>query len=265
MAEEQPAYENVLALLAHGMGPDLHWYPESVSLSDLAETLAAMANSRGGKVILGVAPRTGNLQGVSDVEQAADLVFQAALLSEPVLVLPIPAVQQVTGKQVVIVTVPEGLPNVYNLEGRYLTRDGRHNIPFSARKLRELLVARGILQFESRVPPDASLNDLDQTQIEAYLQVLNRSQEDWQQVLLTRGCLAKEGDTLRPTYAALLLFGKHPSAGCRTPPSWRRASRGSRSPTSSCARILPGASPSSCARRKPSCRITCATWCGWSD
>jgi ATP-dependent DNA helicase RecG len=210
MAEEQPAYENVLALLAHGMGPDLHWYPESVSLSDLAETLAAMANSRGGKVILGVAPRTGNLQGVSDVEQAADLVFQAALLSEPVLVLPIPAVQQVTGKQVVIVTVPEGLPNVYNLEGRYLTRDGRHNIPFSARKLRELLVARGILQFESRVPPDASLNDLDQTQIEAYLQVLNRSQEDWQQVLLTRGCLAKEGDTLRPTYAALLLFGKHP-------------------------------------------------------
>lgn len=210
MAEEQPATENVLATLALGMGPDLHWYPESVSLSDLAETLTAMANTRGGKVILGVAPRTGNLQGVKAVEKATDLVFQAALLAEPVLVLPMPVVQQVTGKQVVIVTVPEGLPNVYNLQGRYLTRDGRYNIPFAARKLRELLVARGILQFESRVPADADLEDLDEAQVEAYLKALNRPGEDWGQVLLTRGCLAKEGEALRPTYAALLLFGKHP-------------------------------------------------------
>ncbi len=210
MAEEQPATENVLATLALGMGPDLHWYPESVSLSDLAETLTAMANTRGGKVILGVAPRTGNLQGVKAVEKATDLVFQAALLAEPVLVLPMPVVQQVTGEQVVIVTVPEGLPNVYNLQGRYLTRDGRYNIPFAARKLRELLVARGILQFESRVPTDAGLEDLDEVQVEAYLKALNRPGEDWRQVLLARGCLAKEGETLRPTYAALLLFGKHP-------------------------------------------------------
>lgn len=210
MSDKQSAHENILALLAEGMGPDLHWFPESVRLTDLAETLAAMANTQGGKVILGVAPRTGNLQGIRDAEAMIDLVFQAALLVDPVLVLPVPAAQHVTGKQMLVVTVPEGLPHVYSQQGRYLTRDGRHNTPFSARKLRELLVARGMLQLENRVPPDASLDDLDLAQVEIYLQVLNRPMDEWQQVLLTRGCLAKEGETLRPTYAALLLFGVQP-------------------------------------------------------
>jgi ATP-dependent DNA helicase RecG len=210
MSEPQPNFENVLKLLEQGMGETLHWFPESAGLTELSETLAAMANMQGGKVILGISPRSGKLQGVKDPEQAVDRVFQASLLIDPVLVLPVPVLQNVSGKQVVIVRVPDGLPNIYHLQGRYLMRDGRHNVPFPARRLRELLVARGVLQFESRVPPDAGMEDLDLSQIEAYLKVLKRSEEDWQQTLLARGCLTKEGQTFRPTYAALLLFGRYP-------------------------------------------------------
>ena len=210
MSDPQQTYENVLNLLSQGMGHKLHWFPESASLTDLAETLGAMANLQGGKVILGAAPRSGNVQGVRDVENVMDLVFQAALLLDPVLVLPVPIVQHVSGKQVVIVSVPEGLPNVYQLQGRYLTRDGHRNVPLPARQLRELLVARGVLQFESRVPPGVSLEDLDLVQIESYLRVLNRPAENWQQTLLGRGCLVKDSGNLLPTYAALLLFGRQP-------------------------------------------------------
>ncbi len=202
--------ENVLTLIAQGMGPDLHWFPESVSAADLAETLAAMANTEGGKVILGIAPRGGSVQGIGNPEAAVDKVFQAALLVEPVLVLPVPVVQQAAKVRVLVVSVPPGLPNVYNVQGRYLTRDGRHSTPFPARRLRELLVARGVLQFEARVPPGAGLDDLDEEQIQAYLQQLNRAGTDWQQVLLERGCLVVEGKKSLPTYAALLLFGKNP-------------------------------------------------------
>ncbi len=210
MSKQQPDYENVSALLKEGMGPALHWYPESVGLTELAETLSAMANLRGGKVILGITPRTGNIQGIKDAEQTVDLAFQASLLVDPVLVLPVPVVQHVSGKQVMIINVPDGLPNVYQLQGRYLTRDGRRNVDFPARQLRELLVARGVLQFESRVPPDAEMDDLEMSQIESYLKVLNRPVDDWQQTLLARGCLVKDGQELRPTYAALLLFARHP-------------------------------------------------------
>lgn len=210
MSDPHASYENILALIAKGKGPHLHWFPEAASLSELSETLAAMANMQGGKVLLGVSPRTGNIQGVKDVERVIDLVFQASLLVDPVLVLPVPVVQHLAGKQVVMVSIPDGLPNVYHLQGRYLARDGHHNVPFPARQLRELLVARGVLQFESRLAPDAGLDDLDVDQIEAYLKALNRPDEDWKQTLLVRGCLAKDGAGLRPTYAALLLFGKHP-------------------------------------------------------
>ncbi len=210
MTDQPSAYENIPALLAEGMGSTLHWFPEDFSLTELAETLTAMANARGGKVIVGVSPRRASVQGIEDVESAVDRVFQAALLAEPVLVLPLPVRQQVSGKAVLLVSVPDGLPHAYNLQGRYLTRAGRQNEPIPARQLRELLVARGVLQFESRVPPDAGLDDLDEAQISAYMQELNRPESDWQQTLLQRGCLAKDGSQLRPTYAALLLFGRHP-------------------------------------------------------
>jgi ATP-dependent DNA helicase RecG len=210
MLDENPETMNVLTLIAQGMGEDLHWFPESVGALELAECLTAMANTRGGRVIVGVAPRTGNVQGVSDIDAAVDMVFQACLLAEPVLVLPVPAVYPAANRQTLIISVPDGLPNVYNIKGRYLRREGRYTSPFPARDLRGLLVARGVLQFESRVPPDAGLDDLDEAQIEAYIRQLKRPETDWQQTLLQRGCLAKEGDRLRPTYAALLIFGKNP-------------------------------------------------------
>ena len=210
MPDSRIKFENINALLEKGTGPDLHWFPEDVGLTQLAGTLTALANSKGGKVILGISPGGSHVQGISDPQGLIDLVFQASLLTDPVLVLPVPRLQYIAGNQVLIINIPEGLPHVYNLQGRYLIRSGKENIPIPARQLRELLVARGVLQFESRFPPDAGLDDLDLPQIDAYLAEINRPDADWQQTLLQRGCLAKEGKTLRPTYAALLLFGKHP-------------------------------------------------------
>ena len=208
---ETPSNANIFSLIAQGMGPELHWYPESVGVSELASTLVAMANTGGGQVVLGVAPRAGKVQGISDLEAMIDKVFQAALMAEPVLVLPLPEARQAGGVQLLLLTVPNGLPHVYNFEGRYFGREEHHNVPIAARNLRELLVMRGVVQFELGMPPDASLEDLDQTQVLAYLKALNRSpDEDWREQLFQRGCLVKEGKHYLPTYAALLLFGKNP-------------------------------------------------------
>jgi ATP-dependent DNA helicase RecG len=74
-----------------------------------------------------------------------------------------------------------------------------------------MLVERGVIQFEARIPPGASLDDLDSKQVAAYLQILGvAGDEDPQDTLRRRGCLVIEDGVLRPTYAALLLFGKHP-------------------------------------------------------
>ncbi len=202
---------NLLESIDQGMSPELHWYPDDISISRLAATLAAMANTRGGTVLVGISPRAGRIQGVRDPEEMIDRIFQAALLAAPPLVLPVPRSEIVEGVQVVRVTVPPGLPHVYSLEGRYLGRSGKRESPLPARQLRALLVERGVIQFESRVPPDAYLDDLDFEQVAAYLESLGLPrEEDAENVLQRRGCLVRQDDELRPTYAALLLFGKHP-------------------------------------------------------
>jgi ATP-dependent DNA helicase RecG len=190
--------------------PPLVRYPADVSVSRLAATLVGLANAEGGTVLIGVSPRGGEIQGVPDPEAVADRVFQAALLADPPLVLPIPQVQTSEDAAVVRVTVPAGLPHVYSFEGRYLVREGRRETPLSARKLRALLVARGVIQFESRVPPGATLDDLDPDQVADYLQTLGLAGANPEEILQRRGCLVRDGEALRPTYAALLLFGRHP-------------------------------------------------------
>jgi len=198
-------------LIDQGMGPELHWFPEDVPLTRLATTLVAMANTTGGNVLVGISPRAGRIQGVHDPEEVTDRVFQSALLSDPPLVLPMPRTEIVEGITILQVTVPKGLPHVYNLEGRYLTRSGNQEAPLSARKLRALLVERGVIQFEARVHPSATLDDLDPEQIAAYHEKLGLPVDrHFQDLLLRRGCLKLEGNQLRPTYAALLLFGRHP-------------------------------------------------------
>ena len=195
------------------MGPRLHWFPEDVGVSRLATVLVGMANTDGGDVLLGVAPRSGRLQGLSDPERMKDIVFQAALLADPPLVLPLPRLIQTEAGQVMYISVPKGLPQIYNLDGRFFGREGVQTNPLPARRLRQLLVERGIVQFESQIPPQANFDDLDPEKVETYVSALDlHLNESLEQVLLRRGCLhIEKGSTRpRPTYASLLLFGHQP-------------------------------------------------------
>jgi ATP-dependent DNA helicase RecG len=201
-----------LELLAQGMNERLHWFPEDISLSRLASALVSMANTSGGMVILGVSPRSAEVIGVRQPEEAIDRVLQATLLADPPLVLPIPVLKQVGSANIVWVMVPAGLPNVYSLDGRYLGREGRQINPLSARRLRELLIERGAVQFDTQSPADVTLEDLDPQKIREFIAFLGPlSSETQEEVLLRRGCLVRQkSGSLHPTYAALLLFGRTP-------------------------------------------------------
>lgn len=208
MKDEQILAQEVHTLLGRGMGTTLHWLPGDFQIARLAIILAGMANSVGGVVLLGISPRSGHIQGIEDPEEVRDRVFQATLMADPALVLPLPRLIQVDQMQVVWITVPPGLPHVYSLEGRYLGRDGTQTNPLSARQLRQLLLERGVVQFESQTPPNATLDDLDWQKVGEYIKTLKLPEEESpENILIQRGCLGRDG---HPTYAALLLFGRYP-------------------------------------------------------
>jgi ATP-dependent DNA helicase RecG len=209
---------DIYPLIAQGMGPELHWFVEDVPLAELAAAMAAMANTTGGKLFLGINPRSGQIAGIKDLKPSIDQVFQACLVVDPTLVIPVPKVRKVSRTEILEITIPEGLPHVYSLQGRYYHRQGKRTSPIPARQLRRLLVERGMVPFESRLPPGVSYEDLDPEQIETFAQgyfsavKINDGETDLSidDLLLQRGILKQDGDEIKPTYAALLLFGRTP-------------------------------------------------------
>ncbi len=208
--------DDIAALLAAGPDERIAFLPASANAARLAETLVALANAHGGMVVFGIAP-SGRPQGIADPDEALDTVQAAELLATPPLIIPVPQVVEYADRRICLIEVPPGLPHAYSLNGRYLTRTGTINRLLSSAELAGLLLARAEAGFEARPAPEATLADLDMTQVEAYLGRLpGQGGETWQRALQVRGALAHTGDGFVPTYAGVLLFGRQPQRFLRS-------------------------------------------------
>lgn len=197
----------------------------------VAETLAAMANGSGGLVVLGVSAR-GVVQRENDVNALRELADEAALLTDPPLIVPSGQLIPSEAGPVVVVQVPPGLPHIYNLRGVYLVRSEADNRQMTTSELRRLILARGDAGFEAQLVTGAALADLDEERVYRYLDQLSFvAVDDIPQALLARGCLgygvaedrpadahavAGKSVELLPTVAGLLLFGKSPQQFLRS-------------------------------------------------
>jgi ATP-dependent DNA helicase RecG len=203
--------ETVAELLTQPEGPGLAFFRERGKLSDLAETLVAMANAQGGTIIIGVGGRArARVEGVQDAAAVRDMALEAALIATPPLVLPLPQTVKHADVTLLLVTVPPGLPHVYNLHGKYLQRQGATNQPLLPDALRRLLRDRGEVSWDRLVPDAATLGELDANKISAYVRRVNLPTEaDTFDFLFRRGCLARTPDApeYQPTNAGLILFG----------------------------------------------------------
>ncbi|MGE5140727.1 MAG: ATP-binding protein [Rudaea sp.] len=206
----------ITRLFEEGQGEQVAFAPESASLTRLAETLTALANSQGGFVLVGVDPATRGARGIRDPEALREKVLAAGLRAEPPLVLPRPELVPLDGAQVLVVQVPAGLPHAYSLRGKYLAWEGKKTRVLGPRQLRQLLRERGDSNFEATLLPGAALEDLDRDRMNAYARLFSSSEtgrlkwEDVLDLLYRRGCLAKEGNQFKPTAAGLLLFARDP-------------------------------------------------------
>lgn len=201
---------DVPAVLASGRSETVEWVGAQTPVEDIAATLNAMANSAGGTLIVGVSDDR-DIKGVEDASAAIDRVLQAAMQLEPPLIIPLPHIITVESKTLVVTVIPAGMPQVYSLRGRYLRREGQTNAPLPPAALRQLFMQRGTLSFEMEATPGATLDDLDWEKVKAYTTRLQGLHEtDDNALLLRRGCLVRQGDSLLPTNAGVLLFGKTP-------------------------------------------------------
>lgn len=203
--------DEVRAIYERGRGQETDFKPESTTPVKLAQSLVALANSTGGTVLLGVSTKDAQPTGLKDPEAARDKALKAALLPDPPLIIPLPELVNLDGAEILVITVPPGLSHVYSLKGRYLMRDGPRDKPMTSRQVRQLMMERGEVGFESLATPSATLEDIDWEKVEKYLVPLESVPgQTAEEALYKRGCLTKKGNRYRPTNAGLLLFGREP-------------------------------------------------------
>ena len=203
--------DEILALLQQGKGQEIDFEAEGTSARKLAESLVALANASGGVVLVGVDPKSAKLRGLKEAGAARDKALEAALLTDPPLIIPLPEVVTLDDKDVLVITIPPGLPHVYGLRGKYLIRAGTQNRPLAPGKLRRLIIERGEISFESLTTAGATLDDIDWDKVERYLTSLEGMGEAaTEEALHNRGCLVREDEGYRPTNAGVLLFGIQP-------------------------------------------------------
>lgn len=189
---------------------------DAADLPCIGATLAAMANAHGGHLLIGVGgAETPQALGVDDPQAVIEALLNAALALTPPLITPLPTPVEIAGKTIIAVEVPAGMPYIYLSDGRYLTRSGAENAILKPTELHRLVLQRGEISFETEIAPRATLDDLDWDKVNDYARLLRIAENDAENLLYKRGCIAKQGDEFRPTHAGILLFGKDPAPHIR--------------------------------------------------
>jgi ATP-dependent DNA helicase RecG len=202
---------DLLEAIQSGRNERIDWLGDSTPVDTIAATMAAMANSQGGMLLLGVSGPTDSIMGVRDANSALDRVLQAALMIEPPLIIPMPKIVRLKNRPVVVAQVPRGMPHVYGLEGRFLYREDTENASLSPREIRRLMLERGEADFETELARGATRDDLNWQGAKSYAASLGSAgDKEIEQLLIKRGCLVRQRGRLRPTVAGILLFGKEP-------------------------------------------------------
>lgn len=190
--------------------------------SDLPETLSAFSNtSDGGVILLGIDESRGfSITGVQDVERMSERVAQACRDELDPPIRPMLSSEEVDGKKVVIVEVPELQPREKPcfiksrglVNGAFL-RIGGTNRKLTAYETAVLMANRAQPVDDARPANSAAVEDLDPDLVSAMIARVRARRgaafalADDETVLRQLGVVTKEGT---PTLAGILALGRFP-------------------------------------------------------
>lgn len=211
----------LLEIIANGENSGVEFKRDDIRPEQLAKDVVALANHRGGMILLGVEDN-GEISGINR-ENLETWVFDTvfARYIHPMILPFYEKVKLEDGKKVVIIPFPQGSSKPYVLrhndrEEIYI-RAGSTSRLASREQQARLFTAGGILHTELLPVPGTSIQSMDLVRIREYLSTIIRdpdipdTDETWTKRLLGLGFLTEApGDRIVCTIAGLILFGISP-------------------------------------------------------
>ena len=208
-------------LITNGESSGVEFKRDDVRPEDLAREIVALANLRGGRVLLGVED-DGTISGIrrERLEQwVMDTVFGAVV--HPMILPFYEEIQVSPGCRVAVITITQGIakPYVVRYRGRedIYVRMGSTSRRASREQQLRLFAVGGMLYAESLPVSGSGLEDLSKERLEDYLVAILRdrdvpnSDDAWGERLCRLGfMIEREDGPPACTIAGLVLFGHRP-------------------------------------------------------
>lgn len=211
-----PNRMDIPALLARGEGETLEFKRSVAELDQVIETVAALANTRGGLVLIGVSPK-GEVIGVDVGYETGERIANRITGNIDPVIYPSIEVAEVAGRRVFVISVPESDNKPHLASGRPFKRVGATTAQMRRDEYERLLSLRRQAPFDRREIPEATLDEIDEGKLRWYFEQAARERNIPVDLALPvvenlkRLELATERDgRLVLTIAALLFFGKRP-------------------------------------------------------
>jgi ATP-dependent DNA helicase RecG len=178
----------------------------------IAQEMVAFANTKGGKILIGVDDKTWKIVGLSDedLRRLTNLLVNASSqhVNDPIFIET--DTVDYEGKKVLIVTVPEGIAKPYkDKDGIIFMKNGANKRKVTSNEeISRLLQSSGYLYAEEKQIPHTSLADLDEDKFRKFYEGQYKETPDSNHYdkYLTNLRLGSEG---KLNIAGTLLFGKN--------------------------------------------------------
>ena len=179
---------------------------------ETAVTAGAFANTKGGTIFIGITDRgnvVGTLIGTESLREWANTISQS---TEPCL---IPEIEEISreGKPVVAIHIKENPLKPVSVRGRCYRRVGSSNRVMQPHEIAEMHLQSIGSSWDLLPAPKTTLVDLDLTKVADYIKKANETGRrnitpgESPQTVLEKIGLVQDN---KPTWAAILLFGKDP-------------------------------------------------------
>lgn len=197
-----------------GSGLEFKEAKSGYSFEKLVEYVVALANEGGGKIVLGATDRRPRrIVGTSAFPEPGRT--EAGLFQKLSHRVPLEEIQTSEGR-VLVVHVPARLPGTaWQIEGRYLKREGDGFAPLDGAELKRIFDETGP-DFSAQICESARLSDLSSDSIQRFrerwaVKTRDERKRHWSdEQTLANAELLIDGEL---TYAALILFGTHAALG----------------------------------------------------